>query len=78
MDPIGVQKKVKDGQYHASWQKLLDGGGAKEKYQGQRNMSSGTNKAEKGSVESKWQGTVKGETKHTYGVGGKNREGLNR
>lgn len=73
MDPIGNQKKIKDGQYHAGFQKILDNGGAKDKYDGQRNMKSGTNKFEAGKVESEWQGKVKGATKHTYGVNGKNR-----
>ncbi len=66
MDPIGIQKKIKSNEYHPGFQKIIDGGGAKSKYQGERNMSSGTRKATEGKLESKWQGVVKGKTTHTY------------
>ena len=72
MDPVGKQSKIKDGQYHVGWQKLLDGGGAKSSYGHTKSTESGTRKAVGGVVESKWQGTVKGKTVHTYAVDGKN------
>lgn len=66
MDPIGKQKRIKSDQYHEGFEKLLDKGGAKSKYEGDRNMRSGTHPAREGKLESKWQGTVKGKTTHTY------------
>ena len=76
MDPIGRQKKIKDGEYHPGFQKLVDGGGSKSKYAGERNMSSGTRKADfKTAPHSTarqiddWTGTTKGATKHTYKSG---------
>lgn len=70
MDPVGKQKRIPSNEYHVSWQKLVSndtkGGGAKDKYDGNRNMKSGTHPAREGKLESKWQGTVKGGTKHTY------------
>lgn len=66
MDPIGQQKKIKSNELRVRIQKLEDGGGAKSKYSGDRNMSSGTHPARDGKLESDWQGTVKGATKHTY------------
>lgn len=42
MDPIGPQKKISGSQHNEALQKLIDGGGAKSKYSGNRNMSSGT------------------------------------
>ena len=68
MDPIGPQKKIKSNQHNERFEKLVDGGGAKNRYEGERNMSSGTRGADKGRMEGKWQGTVKGKTKHTFGV----------
>lgn len=67
-DPIGKQGKIKSDEYHPGFQKLVDGGGSKSKYDGDRNMSSGTRAAHDGKLESKWQGSVKGKTKHTYGA----------
>lgn len=66
MDPIGRQKKIKSDSYRETKEKLINGGGAKSKYVGERNMSSGTHRASEGKLESKWQGTVKGKTTHTY------------
>lgn len=71
-DPIGPQPKIASDQYHVGWQKLLDGGGAKSRYEGQRNMESATRKSSGGKLESEWQGKTKGKTTHTYGVNGKN------
>lgn len=78
MDPIGRQKKIKDGEYHQGWQKLLDGGGAKGSYGHTKDTSSGTREADfKTPPHSTarqiddWTGKTKGDTKHTYRKGGK-------
>lgn len=73
MDPIGKQKKIASSDYHVGFQKMLDGGGAKEKYDGQRNMKSGTRKGDtpKFAGYGEFQGTTKGATTHTYKKGGK-------
>jgi hypothetical protein len=67
MDPIGKQKKIASNEYHPRFQKIIDGGGAQEKYQGQRNMSSGTREAVKGKVESEWQGKKKANVVYKHG-----------
>lgn len=71
MDPVGPQKKIKSSEYHVSFEKLLKGGGSKEKYGGM-DMKSGTKKTFKARDYDEWQGKVKGGIKHTYGVNGEN------
>lgn len=87
MNPIGRQKKIDGSQHAEALQKLIDGGGAKPQYGGNRNMSSGTKTSKSlernlqsakskylqdsddmsfNKLENRWQGTVKGATKHTY------------
>lgn len=67
-DPIGPQPKIKSDEYHQSSQKLIDGGGAKKDYDG-ISYGRSTRAADSPSTEDKWQGKVKGRTKHTFGVG---------
>lgn len=64
MDPIGPQKKIASSSHNVSKQKNLD---AKvPDLDGGFNSKSGTHSAADGKLESRWQGTVRGKTKHTY------------
>lgn len=71
MDPCGPQKKIKSNEYHASFEKLINGGGAKSDYKGGLTIESTHKKSSSGQAYDADQGTTKGATKHTYGVDGK-------
>lgn len=69
MDPVGPQKKIKSNEMNVHSQKLMDSP-AKKNLGGGFNTSSGTRAADKlSSTNEKFQGTVKGKTKHTYKIG---------
>ena len=70
MDPVGPQKKIKSNEYHPGFQKLLDSGGSKSTYPDGLNKESGSHKTSKARDYEEWQGTTKGDTKHTFGVKG--------
>lgn len=72
MDPCGKQKKIKSDSEHVSFAKLLEGGGGDGNYGGGFNKKSGTRTTYKARDYDKYKGTVKGATKHTYGVNGEN------
>jgi len=69
MDPVGKQSKIPSNEYRKTFEKKLSGGGAKSNYDG-ISFPSSTRKAS--ASDSKWQGKVRGATKHTYGVNGEN------
>ena len=66
MDPVGKQKKVGSSGYHQGFQKLLSGGGSKKSYSGTLGGRSTRAADAQGRAEGKFQGTVKGRTKHTF------------
>lgn len=59
---------MSDKGYHVGFQKLLDGGGASKDYEG-IDFPKGTRAADTPRFDDKWQGKVKGKTKHTYEAG---------
>lgn len=70
MDPIGRQKKIAGNSKNYQKTKLGEENSwesnAPSDLGGGFNKKSGTRRADNPSVEDKWQGTVKGKTKHTY------------
>lgn len=73
MDPVGLQKKIAGNSHKISLDKLIDGGGAKSDYDGM-NYPRNTRSADKPWPQEKWKGKERGNTKHTYGVDGENRD----
>lgn len=77
MDPVGVQKGKFPNNKGISKSKLDEENSwesnAPSDLSGGFNEKSGTRKAVGGKVEDEWQGKVKGNITHTFGVDGKNR-----
>lgn len=71
MDPVGKQGKIAGNKYRVSFQKCLDQkvgdlDGGFNKKSGTRSSGGDTKDGY-----TKYQGSVKGKTKHTYGVDGR-------